>query len=129
MKKSLKIGLLGFLTWLIPFVISIPFFSKEGQLLIDEHLFKTIMVVVGSVFGALMLVIYFKKAIRGYFREGIIVGLAWLAINWAFDFAVLLPMSGMSVGAYFIQIGLRYLVLPTMSIAMGYLIENKLKSE
>jgi hypothetical protein len=129
MKKLLLVVLLGFLTWLIPFVVSIFFFSREGQILIDEHLFKTIMIVVGSASGALMLVVYFKKVNRGYLKEGIIVGLVWLAINWAFDFAVLLPMSGMSAGTYFIQIGLQYLVLPTMSIAMGYLVENKLKSE
>ena len=127
MKKLSRIGFLGFLTWLVPFVVSIFFFSREGQLLIDMFLFKTIMIVVGSVFGALMLIVYFKKVVRGYFREGVIVGLAWLAINWVLDFAVLLPMSGMSVGTYFIQIGLRYLVLPIMSISMGYTVEKKLK--
>ncbi len=127
MKKLLRIGIPGILTWFIPFVLSFPFFSPERGLLIDEHFFKTIMVVTGAVTGVLMLVWYFKKTTRAYMAEGILVGLVWLAINWVLDFAVLLPMTGMNAGTYFTQIGLRYLALPVFSIGLGYVLNEKMK--
>jgi len=124
MDKRLKIGLFGLLTWLIPFVVSFLFYSKEGELSIDIFLFKSIMIVVGSVTGATLLVIYFKKIEKNYLSEGILVGLVWFLMNMVLDLIVLVPMSGMDIGTYVAQIGLRYLVIPTMSIAMG-LVANK----
>jgi hypothetical protein len=124
MNKSLKIALFGFLTWLIPFVVSFFFYSKEGQPLIDIFLFKSIMIVVGSLTGASLLVLYFRGLKKDYLKEGVIVGLAWFAINIIMDLAVLVPMSGMSIGSYFAQIGLRYIIIPTMSTAMGYVADN-----
>lgn len=124
MKKYLKIALFGFLTWVIPFVISFFFYSKEGQPVIDIFLFKTIMIVVGSITGAILLVIYFKKLTDNYLKEGILVGIAWFLINIILDLLVLLPMSKMPLGMYFSAIGLRYLVIPVMSIAIGYVAEK-----
>ncbi|MEE9564749.1 MAG: hypothetical protein V3V63_03470 [Candidatus Hydrothermarchaeaceae archaeon] len=124
MNKTLKIALFGFLTWLIPFVVSFFFYSKEGQPLIDIFLFKSIMIVVGSLTGASLLVLYFRGLKKDYLKEGVIVGLAWFAINIIMDLAVLVPMSGMSIGSYFAQIGLRYIIIPIMSTAMGYVADN-----
>ncbi len=70
MNKSLKIALFGFLTWLIPFVVSFFFYSKEGQPLIDIFLFKSIMIVVGSLTGASLLVLYFRGLKKDYLKEG-----------------------------------------------------------
>lgn len=125
MKKYLKIGLFGVLTWLIPFVASFFFFSREGKVLIDIFLFKTIMVVLGSVVGAFFLILYFKKIKKNYLKEGIVVGLIWFILNILLDLIVLIPMSGMNVGDYFAQIGLRYLIIPVMSIAVGYVAESR----
>jgi hypothetical protein len=41
------------------------------------------------------------------------------------DLLVLLPMSGMPILDYFAQIGLRYLVIPAMSITVGTALANK----
>lgn len=124
MNKILKVGLFGFLTWLIPFMISVFFYSRDGQLNIDIFLFKTIMIVVGSIVGATLLVLYFKKVQKDYLTESITVGLVWFAINIILDLIVLVPMSGMSIGTYFAQIGLRYLVIPVMSVAIGRVAEK-----
>jgi len=125
MHKYLKIGLFGFLTWLIPFVVAFFFYSKDGQPLIDIFLFKSIMIVVSAIVGVSLLVLYFKKIKRNYVKEGVIVGLAWLAINLILDFVVLIPMSGMPLQTYFGQIGLRYLIIPVISTGMGYVAEHK----
>jgi uncharacterized membrane protein YpjA len=125
MKKYLKIAFYGFLAWLIPFIASFFFYTREGKLTIDIFLFKTIMIVVGSITGAILLVSYFKKITVDYLKEGITVGVVWFVINILLDLLVLIPMSGMSLSNYFTQIGLRYLVIPAMSIAVGMSLANK----
>lgn len=121
---NLKVILFGVLLWLIPFGISFLFY-KDGQLMIDIHLFKSIMILIGSVTGAILLVLHFLTIETNYLNEGIIVGLVWFAINIILDLVILVPMSGMSIGTYFAQIGLRYLMIPTMSIAIGYVADTR----
>jgi hypothetical protein len=117
--------LYGFLAWLIPFAISVFIYSNEGKLSIDLLLFKSIMIAVGSISAAFLLVSYFKIINTSYFNEGIIVGATWFGINILLDLLILLPMSGMSFADYFAQIGLRYLAIPAMSMAVGTALENK----
>lgn len=125
MKKHFKNLLFGFLSWLIPFIASIFFYTKEGTLTVDVFLFKSIMIVVGSISAAILMVLYFKKINKDYLKEGIVIGLGWFAINIILDLLVLLPMSGMSVPDYFAQIGIRYLVIPVMGIMIGKVLINK----
>ena len=125
MRKYFKIALYGFLAWLVPFVSAFFFYTREGKLSIDIFLFKTIMIVVGSLTGAILLVSYFKKVNENYLREGILVGVIWFCLNILLDLLVLVPMSKMPIPDYFAQIGLRYLVMPAMSIAVGASLTNK----
>lgn len=125
MNKHFRNFLYGFLAWLIPFVVSIFFYTKEGGLRIDIIFFKTIMIVVGSITGAILLISYFKKINASYLKEGIYVGITWFVINILLDLLVLIPMSGMAISDYFLQIGLRYLIMPVMSIMVGVALENK----
>jgi len=126
--KYLKNILYGFLAWLIPFVASFFFYSKEGGLSIDIFLFKSIMIVIGSISAAFLLVSYFKKINTNYLREGITVGIVWFIINILLDLLILIPMSGMSIADYFTQIGVRYLVIPAMAITIGKALEDKAQS-
>ncbi len=125
MKGYLRIVLLGFLSWFIPYIASFFFFSRQGVLQIDEGLFKSLMVVVGNLSGVWLLAIYFKKETGDYLRKGVIVGIVWLVMNWVLDFAALLPMSHQPLRDYFYQIGLRYLAIPIISIGMGYLLQRR----
>ncbi len=126
MKNHLSNLFFGFLSWLIPFIASIFFYTKEGGLIIDIFLFKSIMIVIGSISAAILMVLYFKKINKDYLKEGIIIGLIWFAINIILDLLVLLPMSGMSMPDYFAQIGIRYLVIPVMGIMVGKVLNNKI---
>ena len=125
MKKYQRNILYGFLAWLIPFVSSFFFYTREGELSIDIFLFKSIMIVVGTFSAAILLVSYFKNINADYLKEGVIIGLTWLAISILLDLLVLIPMSGMSIADYFAQIGIRYLAIPAMCIAVGAALENK----
>ncbi len=123
-KKIGKLILFGFFIWLIPFIISILFFNKDGELLVDVFLFKSIMIVVGTFTGACVLIWYFKKVEINFLKTSIVVGLVWFLISIVLDLIVLLPMSGMGVGSYFSEIGIRYLSLPILTTTVGYLLEK-----
>lgn len=125
MNKYLKIVIFGFLVWLVPFVASLFFYSAEGKLIIDTFLFKSIMIVVGSIVGAFLLVSYFKKINKDYLKEGILVGVIWFGINILLDLLVLVLMFGMPMLDYFTRIGLGYIVIPVMSIMVGKALANK----
>ncbi len=117
--------LYGFLVWLIPFVAAFAFYSRDGELAIDIFLFKTIMIIVGALIGAYLLVRYFRKVEQNHLREGVYVGLLWLVMNWALDFATLVPMNDMAASAYFSEIGLRYLTMPIFAVAIGAVLQKE----
>ncbi|MBM9548256.1 hypothetical protein JWG40_14605 [Leptospira sp. 201903074] len=126
--KAIKWNLgYGFLSWFVPFFISIFFFSKDGGLQIDLFLFKTIMIVVGSLSACFLLYRYFLLVDSRFLKEGLIIGISWISINWLLDILVLIPMSKMPIHVYFIQIGFRYLSLLFFAITMGAILERKLK--
>lgn len=109
----------GVLSWLVPFLAAVPFYSRDRTLAIDLVIFKSIMIVVASVTAAILIVWFFKSVSRSYTHEAVITGLVWLAMNWALDAIVLVGILGMAVGDYITQIGIRYLMIPAIVIAAG----------
>ena len=126
MRKILKIIGFGCLTWLAPFITSFFFYSRTGAPLVNVFFIKTIMLVLGSFTGVLLLVIYFQGLSRNFLKQGIVVGLSWLIINWLLDFIILLPLAKTNMVVYFSQTGFRYLTIPIVSIGIGYLLKIKL---
>ncbi|MCK9393806.1 MAG: hypothetical protein WCX30_03550 [Candidatus Paceibacterota bacterium] len=126
MAKIFKIIWFGFLTWLIPFIVSFFFVDNTGNYLIPETFFKTIMIVTGGLVGTFLMAKYFIKIKGDYLKEGVIIGLSWLAINLCID--LIFVGSGffkMSFLNYLTDIGLRYLIIPIYSIGIGYVLEKK----
>jgi hypothetical protein len=113
----IQLFLYGFLTWLIPFVVAVPMMDRDGQPVLPIGVFKSLMIVVGTAVGAWLLVRVFRR-LPAFKSAGAVVGLLWLGINVGLDLLVLLPMTRMSVPDYFGEIGLRYLLIPIMSIAI-----------
>lgn len=126
MNRTLTICLYGGIGWLIPFLVAIPFYSPNGQLLVDYALFKNVMVVTGGLVGAFLLILLFKSFSGDFIREGVQIGTIWLIVNWGLDLVVLVPMNGMSLPEYFSRIGLGYLLIPIMSIMGGFIADNVL---
>lgn len=116
----------AFLTWLIPFVVAIPFYGPSG-LLIDQQLFKSLMIVVGSITAAILIVWCFRTIETGYTREAIVTGIVWLLANWILDLIVLVGLLGMALPDYATQIGLRYLVIPAMVITAGVVADEAVR--
>ena len=111
----MKVLLLGLLTWLIPFVVSIPFVNPEGGYWISTGLFKSIMLLVGCSCGLWLLLALLA---RNRELSATRVTLIWLLLNWFLDAVVLLPLSGMPVHQYASEIGIRYLMIPMVGYAI-----------
>ena len=115
--------------WAIPFLVSVPFFNRSGELQIDIFAFKSLMLVVGSLTGVILLLRHLGRsfaerapeilATGGFWRFGLATGTLWLAINWALDFLILLPLSGQSPMEYMLSIGAGYLAMPITATGLA----------
>jgi len=131
MKKKLitKNLLLGLLSWLIPFVASFLFFKPGGELTVSYATFKSTIMLVGVISGCYLLFRYFKYVDSDFIRNGVIVGASWFAINIVLDALILIPILKTNITEYFMSIGLSYIAIPAISIAMGFLLERKPSTE
>ena len=114
----------GVLTWLIPFLAAVPCYGPGGTLLIDQMLFKSVMIVTGAITAAVLLVWSFRPVQGSYAREAALTGIIWLLMNWVLDLVVLVGLLGMPLSDYFTGIGLRYLVIPAMVIPAGIIADR-----
>jgi hypothetical protein len=119
-----RILLFGFLTWLVPFVISFGFYTPTGELLTSHDLFKSVMVVVLTGCVCYLLYRYFKEQRHSYAKSGWLIGVSWLVINLLLDVVILVPLAKMTYRFYFESIGLLYLVIAIVPIAIGYTLQK-----
>ena len=101
--------LLGFASWLIPFVISFLVFPLKKS---NAPLFETLMMLVVLVTAGAMLQFYFRGRTISV-REALFISLLWLAVNLLMDYPMFAygPMK-MKASVYYSQIGLDYLIFP-----------------
>ncbi len=92
MRSPKRALLYGFLVWLVPFLVSFVVFPFRAS---DRPLFESIMAVVLTVSVAVFGVLYMRRPAARPLREGILVGLLWLAISLAIDLLLFLPDSPM----------------------------------
>ena len=126
--RSLKTALLyGFLVWLIPFVVSFLVFPLRTS---NRALFESIMPVVVTFCVVLFGVLYLRKPTASPLREGTLLGTLWLAISIVIDLAMFMegPMK-MSLPDYIADIGLTYLIIPTATAGMGWVLQDTRSSQ
>lgn len=123
----IKNVLFGFLSWLIPFVVSFLFYKPGGELVVPYATFKSAIMVVGVISGCYLLFRFYHYVSDNYIRNGVIVGVSWFVINIVFDAVILIPLMKITFSDYFMSIGLGYFAIPAISITMGYLLERQSK--
>lgn len=123
--RSYKLVLLyGFLIWLIPFGVAFPILPIKTS---NRALFESVMPVVVTMCVVLFSVSYFRKVKAGFLKEGILLGMIWLAICLIIDLMMFMPESPMkmSLADYMMDIGLTYVIIPTICVGSGYLLERQ----
>lgn len=116
----------GIILWAIPYATAIPLLGLNER---DQVFFKTIMIIEGSIVGAVLAAIYFTDVQRDYLREGIVLGTVWIGVNWILDYAGLIVLTEMSLDRYFAEIGLRYIAMAAPTVAIGYVLQRRLATQ
>ena len=114
----------GILVWLIPFLVSIPFHDQSGQLVTDVFLFKSVMIVVSSCVGSLLMALHLRRLDGRFLAHGLLAGAIWLAVNWGLDCLILLPLSGMDFEYYFLRTGMGYVSMLFVGGAIGLALQT-----
>lgn len=124
MNKNLKIILYGVLVWLIPFAVSFIVFPLRTTM---RPLFESIMPLVLSIVVITLAYYYIKNLDSNFVKEGFIIGISWYIINIAMDLFLFMPASPMHMSFvdYMMDIGLTYVMIPVITIGMGFMADNK----
>jgi len=122
--KNLKIILFGFLVWLIPFLVAFVIFPLRASM---RPLFESIMPLTLTIVVVILAYYYLKNIKANFVKESVIIGFTWFIIDIAIDLVMFLPASPMqmSLGDYMMDIGLTYVMIPVITIGMGYMAKNK----
>lgn len=120
-----KIGY-GVILWVIPYVTAIPLLPLMRS---DLLFFKAIMVVEGLIVGAILAILYFLRVQKDFLMEGIVLGMTWMIVNWILDYVALLPFTKMSLGRYFMEIGIEYIGMASLTVAIGYVLHSRFRDD
>lgn len=122
MKRYLQLLGLGFLVWLIPFVISFFVFPAKTYF---APLFETIMAVVVAMTGMTFTLIDFRWVKSGFVKEGVVLGLVFFAVSVLIDLPLFSygPMAT-SLTNYLMDVGLTYLIYPVIAIGLGFALDR-----
>lgn len=107
--------------------MTVPLYGSNGALLIEETLFKSLMIVIASLCAAVFMIWVFALVHESYAREAAITGAVWLVMNWGLDLIVLVGLLGTPMGEYIVAIGQRYLMIPIMVIPAGIIVNRALE--
>ena len=109
--------------WIIPFAVAFMIFPlRESQ----RPLFETIMPITLTVCVVVFSILYFRKTDHWFLAEGVRLGVIWFLMSVVMDLLMFVwgPMK-MTFPDYMADIGLTYLIYPTVSIGFGYLLEKR----
>jgi len=122
--KSIKRAVVyGLAVWVIPFAVAIMIFPIRIS---DRALFESIMPVVVTLCTVSFSIVYLRNVQRSPLTEGIMLGLVWFVINVGLDLLMFMPEGPMrmTLADYMKDIGLTYLIIPTITAGFGYLAEK-----
>jgi hypothetical protein len=100
----------GFLIWLVPFVVSFFFYSREGELATSYALFKSVMVL---VLTAITLAVNIFRPVKHL--APVWVALIYTLISVVLDWLIVVPFARLTVGTYIEQILLVYSIIPALT--------------
>lgn len=103
----------GAVVWLVPFLVSFGFYTPAGELITSYALFKSVMAL---TLTWTVLAVNLVRPPRGL-PPALVAG-AYLLINILLDVVVLIPLMGLTAAEYSEQIGLLYLIIPSLTYAL-----------
>jgi len=113
---------LGFLSWLIPFLISFLAFPLKKA---NAPLFSTVMTLVVLLTAGALFKVYFRQRVP-LVSEAVLLGVLWFLVNLIFDYPMFAygPMK-MDAATYYSEIGLSYLIFPAFALGAARLASSE----
>ena len=117
-----RAALLGLLSWLIPFGVSILAFPVKQA---NAALFETFMTLVVLLTAVALLPVYFRNRTVSV-PEAVLTGALWFFVNLVFDYPMFAygPMK-MTAAQYYTQIGVDYAIYPAILIFVAWGAERR----
>lgn len=109
---------LGFVAWLVPFVVAFLVFPFRES---ARPLFESIMAVAVTASVVILGLVYLRRIDGGFVREGLLLGVIWFVMCVLIDAPLMLfggPMK-MAFGQYMADIGLTYVVIPVVILGLA----------
>ena len=126
--RSLLYGIAIWFVWVSLVVFSAQILPAEIS---SSPLFVSMQMVALAALVLGFTVLYLRKVGQSSFGEGIVVGLVWVVVMIAVDFAhsVVMPAMVPDFGAYIAAVAPSYVVVPIITtMTMGYLERRSVKS-
>ena len=107
----------GILIWVAVFIVAMAVFSYRES---NRPLFESIMPVAVTAATVFFAQLYFTRVEKDFLKEGVMLGLVWLAINLLIDLPMMFggPLE-MTLAEYFADVGLTYLIIPVITLSTG----------
>ena len=118
MKRFTREAGFAVLAWLVPFLMSVCIYPwRQAQ----RPLFEIVMSLTLTANTALLGLLYLRRPRRSRVVQAIWAGAIWMAANWALDLLMFTsgPMQ-MPPGQYVSEIAGAYLVIPVITVALGW---------
>ena len=113
---TVRIVLFGLVIWIVPFLAGWGMVDETGQFRMEVSTAKTIFMLIGAVLGAYLIVRLFALIDRDHWRWAWTIAIVWMVISWVLDIAILLPLSGETIGEWFAATGARYFTILVMAL-------------
>lgn len=123
LRRYLKLLFLGFLVWLIPFLVAFVIFPLRTN---ARPFFETIMAVVVAWVGMVFTAVGFRGVQSDFVRAGVTLGLVFFSVSVLIDLPLFSygPMAT-DWASYMMDVGLTYLIYPIITIGAGYLLAKQ----
>ena len=107
----------------MPFMVAFLIFPLRTS---NRPLFESIMPAVVTLCVVIFANLYFRKLGKKFLKEGVLLGILWLVISLVIDLLLFMkgPMA-MPLVDYMADIGLTYLIIPTVTIGFGFMMRKK----
>jgi hypothetical protein len=126
MKTVIREAAFAFLAWLVPLVASICLYPVKRSF---SPLFDSLMGVLLVLNTAVLASLYLRTVTGRFLAAGMWIGILWTLANWALDGLMFSngPMK-MSFTQYAMGIGLGYLMIPVVTVALGSAIGRRVRA-
>jgi hypothetical protein len=102
------------LVWLVPLAISFLFYDRDGELTTSYAFFKSVMAI--SLVWIVLVVVRYRPGVTVEYPWT--VALLYWGVSLGLDMLFLLPFLELTLGEYLEQIGLMYLIIPSLTLAL-----------